>query len=208
MIMPTLGISRKRASPGGKKSGGRAVHQNAAAGPAACSSGSRSEFYASELIQRRRPGTARPSVNSRGSRGGGLLEAGASVTRSTTRQTPASPLFTGTAEHRPENSRLGGAVTDSIEAVVTTIRAAFVFGSVAKATDRSASDIDLMIISDRPPTPTCLAPWLETCVTKTLGRPVNPTVLTAAEFSKRNRQECIRQARIRAAEGLDNRGGG
>jgi predicted nucleotidyltransferase len=29
------------------------------------------------------------------------------------------------------------------------IRAAFVFGSVAKATDQSASDIDVMIISDR-----------------------------------------------------------
>ncbi|SRR5712691_2530103 len=30
------------------------------------------------------------------------------------------------------------------------IRAAFVYGSVAKATDQSASDIDLMIISDSP----------------------------------------------------------
>ncbi|MEO8036024.1 MAG: hypothetical protein ABI837_16430 [Acidobacteriota bacterium] len=45
-------------------------------------------------------------------------------------------------------------------------------------------------------------------VTKTLGRQVNPTVYTAAEFSKRGRQEnaLVRNdACIRAAEGLDHR---
>jgi len=67
------------------------------------------------------------------------------------------------------------------------IRAAFVFGSVAKATDQSASDIDLMIISDRVTYADVFAA-LETCV-PALGRPVNPTVYTAGEFSKRARAE-------------------
>jgi len=37
---------------------------------------------------------------------------------------------------------------DALKPVASDIRAAFVYGSVAKATDRAASDIDLMIISD------------------------------------------------------------
>ena len=37
---------------------------------------------------------------------------------------------------------------DALQPLSKAIRAAFVYGSVAKATDQSASDIDLMIISD------------------------------------------------------------
>ena len=68
-----------------------------------------------------------------------------------------------------------------------TIRVAFVYGSVAKATDQSASDVDLMIISDSL-TYSELFGALE-LVTRAVGRKVNPTVYTAAEFSKRARTE-------------------
>jgi predicted nucleotidyltransferase len=67
------------------------------------------------------------------------------------------------------------------------IRAAFVFGSVAKATDQSGSVIDLMIISDHV-TYADVFGVLEK-VGPALGRRVNPTVYTAAEFSKRARSE-------------------
>jgi predicted nucleotidyltransferase len=67
------------------------------------------------------------------------------------------------------------------------IRAAFVYGSVAKATDHAASDIDLMIISDSLTYGEVFGA-LER-VTRALGRKVNPTVYTAAEFSKRARTE-------------------
>jgi predicted nucleotidyltransferase len=67
----------------------------------------------------------------------------------------------------------------------SAIRAAFVYGSVAKATDESASDIDLMIISDSL-TYGDVFGALER-ITRTVGRKVNPTVYTSAEFSKRAR---------------------
>ena len=67
----------------------------------------------------------------------------------------------------------------------SAIRAAFVYGSVAKATDPSASDIDLMVISDSLTYGEVFGA-LER-VRRTLGRQVNPTVYTAAEFSKRAR---------------------
>jgi predicted nucleotidyltransferase len=75
-----------------------------------------------------------------------------------------------------------------------SIRAAFVYGSLAKATDRATSDVDLMIISDSITYGEVFG-VLER-VTKTLGRQVNPTVYTAAEFSKRRRQESAFVTRV------------
>ncbi len=69
----------------------------------------------------------------------------------------------------------------------TGIRTAFVYGSVAKATDQAASDIDLMIISDTLTYGEVFG-TIE-LVTRSLGRTVTPTVYTAAQFSKRARTE-------------------
>lgn len=63
------------------------------------------------------------------------------------------------------------------------IRLAFVFGSIAKGTDRAKSDIDLMIVSDRL-TYAELFSATERLSGK-LGRDVNPTVYTTKEFAKR-----------------------
>ena len=74
------------------------------------------------------------------------------------------------------------------------IRAAFVYGSVAKATDQSASDIDLMIISDSLTYGEVFG-TLER-VTSSVDRKVNPTVYTAAEFSKRAGSENVFVTRV------------
>ncbi|HMR78256.1 MAG TPA: nucleotidyltransferase domain-containing protein [Polyangiaceae bacterium] len=62
---------------------------------------------------------------------------------------------------------------------------AFVFGSVAKRQDTAASDIDVMIVSDTL-THADIFLALENPATR-LGRPVNPTVFSRKEFSKRVR---------------------
>ena len=61
--------------------------------------------------------------------------------------------------------------------------AAFVFGSVAKTTDTAASDIDLMVISDKLAYAD-LYGALEATST-VLGRTVNPTILTGRELARR-----------------------
>jgi predicted nucleotidyltransferase len=76
---------------------------------------------------------------------------------------------------------------DALKPLSKAIRAAFVYGSVAKATDHSASDIDLKIISDSLTYGEVFGA-LER-VTRAVGRKVNPTVYTAAEFSNRARSE-------------------
>jgi len=88
------------------------------------------------------------------------------------------------------------------------IRAAFVHGSSAKGTARANSDIDVMVISDSlryPDVYDVLAP-----VERTLGRSVNPTVITTAEWrSKRKRADSFvarltKQPRMFALGSLDD----
>ena len=94
----------------------------------------------------------------------------------------------GTDKHCSQDHRAKGSnLRASLQPLSSAIHAAFVFGSVAKAFDHSASDIDLMIISDSL-TYGDLFGALER-VTNTLGRKVNPTVYTSTEFSKRARSK-------------------
>jgi predicted nucleotidyltransferase len=71
--------------------------------------------------------------------------------------------------------------------VASDIRAAFIYGSVAKAADQAGSDIDLMVVSDSLSYGEVFGALEK--VSRTLGRDVNPTVYSAAEFSKRARNE-------------------
>lgn len=66
------------------------------------------------------------------------------------------------------------------------IRFAFVFGSIAKGTDRSSSDIDLLILSDSLTYGEVYSAAER--LTTTLGRAVNPTVYTTAEFRRRRNE--------------------
>ncbi len=63
------------------------------------------------------------------------------------------------------------------------LQAAWIYGSVAKKTDTAQSDIDVMIIGDALP----LATVLEVLVPleAQLGRKINPTCYTRAEFERR-----------------------
>ena len=68
------------------------------------------------------------------------------------------------------------------------IRAAFVYGSVAKGTDRARSDIDLMVVSDS----LRYADLFESlqAAEAVLGRTINPTVMTVAQWrAKRARTD-------------------
>ena len=82
---------------------------------------------------------------------------------------------------------LAAPLRGALQPLSSAIRAAFVYGLVAKATDQSASDIDLMIISDSLTYDEVFGALEK--VTRSVVRKVNPTVYTAAEFSERTRME-------------------
>ena len=118
----------------------------------------------------------------------------------------ASPLFGELRNIVLKTVGLADPLRDALTPLSSPIRAAFVYGSVAKAADHSGSDIDLVIVSNSL-THGEVFSALER-VAKSLGRPVNPTLVTVAEFSNRVREDnAFVDARGRALEGLDNRVG-
>ena len=99
----------------------------------------------------------------------------------------ASPLYSELRSIVLKTVGLAEPLRDALKPLASAIRAAFVYGSVPKATDQSASDIDLMIVSDSLTYGDVFGALEQ--VARTVGRQVNPTVYTAAEFSKRARAE-------------------
>lgn len=144
-------------------------------------------FYASQLI--RDAGTGSGAAQRELAR---LEESGLIVARRIGHQkhyqaNAASPLYSELRNIVLKTVGLAEPLRDALKPLASAIRVAFVYGSVAKATDQSASDIDLMIISDSLTYGEVFG-GLER-VTRAVGRKINPTVYTVAEFSKRAKTE-------------------
>jgi predicted nucleotidyltransferase len=76
------------------------------------------------------------------------------------------------------------------------IRAAFDYGAIAKGTDTAASDIDLMVIADDLDY-IALAAALA-AAEESLARPVNPNLMTRAEWRRKRAEPDSFAARIAA----------
>jgi predicted nucleotidyltransferase len=144
-------------------------------------------FYASELI--RDAGTGSGAAQRELAR---LEESGLIVARRIGNQkhyqaNAESPLFGELRNIVLKTVGLAEPLRDALKPVASDIRAAFVYGSVAKATDQAASDIDLMVVSDSLSYGDVFGALDR--FSRTLGRHVNPTVYSAAEFSKRAKDE-------------------
>ena len=144
-------------------------------------------FYASELIRNAGTGSGAAQRELAKLEGSGLI-----VTRRIGHQkhyqaNAASPLFSELRSIVLKTVGLAEPLREALKPVLAGLRAAFVYGSVAKAIEQSASDIDLMIISDSLTYGEVFA-VLER-VTRSVGRNINPTVYTGAEFSKRARTD-------------------
>jgi predicted nucleotidyltransferase len=95
----------------------------------------------------------------------------------------------------------------ALKPIESEIHAAFVYGSVAKGSDQAMSDIDLMVVSDTLSYRDVFGALDK--VSRMLGRTVNPTVYSNAEFFETNADgQCIRQPGAGRTEGLGDRSGG
>ncbi len=83
---------------------------------------------------------------------------------------------------------------DALSAMAESIRAAFVFGSVAKGNDHARSDIDLMVISDLLHYPDLFEALQQ--AEALLARPVNPTIVSLADWRAKVAQDDSFAARI------------
>lgn len=71
----------------------------------------------------------------------------------------------------------------AMEPLSAKIVVAFIYGSLAKGTDRASSDIDLMIISDELTYPEVIGVFAE--AERSLGRTVNPTLYSPSEIRRK-----------------------
>jgi predicted nucleotidyltransferase len=82
-------------------------------------------------------------------------------------------------------------VADVIQAglapVVDQIDLAFIYGSVAKGEDTATSDIDLLVVSDSLAYADLMTVLAD--AEKSLGRPVNPSIYTAAQIKSKLEQK-------------------
>lgn len=99
----------------------------------------------------------------------------------------ASPVFEELRALALKTFALTDVLRAALEPVSKGVRAAFVYGSIAKGEDTVASDIDLMVIADDL-TYADLFAAVEEASTK-LGRKVAPTIYSPEELSKRRKQD-------------------
>lgn len=144
-------------------------------------------FYATELIRDAGTGSGAAQRELARLERSGLIEARRVGRQKHYQANAASPLFSELRNIVLKTVGLAEPLRDALKPVSSAIRAAFVYGSVAQATDQATSDIDLMIISDSLTYGDVFGALDK--VTRAVGRKVNPTVYTAAEFSKRARTE-------------------
>jgi predicted nucleotidyltransferase len=96
---------------------------------------------------------------------------------------PASPLFHELRAITQKTVGLADPIRDSLRTLAADIRAAFVYGSIAKEQDTATSDIDVMLISDTL-TYADVYSVLEAASGR-VGRSINPTILSSKELAKR-----------------------
>jgi len=88
----------------------------------------------------------------------------------------------------------------ALEARAGDVRAAFVYGSVAKGTDKAGSDIDLMVVSDRLDHADLFE--LLQPAEGVLARRVNPTVMSRGEWRAKRADPASFAARVAAGPRL------
>ena len=100
---------------------------------------------------------------------------------------PGSPVFDELRGLIMKTVGLVDVLQSALAPLAGNVSVAFVYGSVAKGTDTADSDIDLLVISDD----LSYAQLFEALegANEQLGRTVNPTVYTRAEFDQRRHDE-------------------
>jgi predicted nucleotidyltransferase len=91
-----------------------------------------------------------------------------------------SPIFAELQQIVKKTFGLADVLRDALAGCQASIDLAFIYGSVAKKTDRAGSDIDILLVSDQLSYSEALE--LFATIEPSVGRPVNPTIYNLKEF--------------------------
>ncbi len=94
-----------------------------------------------------------------------------------------SPIFEELRGVVQKTFGLADVIRKALDEFRDSVKLAFIYGSVAKGTDKANSDVDVMIISDQLSYSEVLASVAP--IEANIGRPVNPTIYTTKEFKNK-----------------------
>ena len=143
-------------------------------------------FYANELIELASGGAGAVQRELKRLSDSGLITVRKIGNQKHYQANPSTPIFGDLVDIVLKTIGLADPITAALQEVQNQIIAAFVYGSVAQRTDTATSDIDLMIISDTLQYADIFT--VMEAVSERLGRTINPTVYSWAEWNQR-RQE-------------------
>lgn len=147
----------------------------------------RRSFYANEIIALARSGTGAVQRELRRLEAARLVTVTRVGNQKHYQANAGSPVFEELRALVLKTVGLADVLRAALAPMSRDIRAAFVYGSVAKGQDTATSDIDLMVVSDRV-THADLFAALEQA-TAQLGRKIAPTIYSSRELAKRVKQE-------------------
>jgi predicted nucleotidyltransferase len=147
----------------------------------------RRSFYANEVIGLARSGTGAVQRELARLEASGLVTVSRVGKQKHYQANASSPVFEELRALALKTFALADVVRAALVPISPGIRAAFVYGSIAKGEDTAASDIDLMIVSDRV-TYADLFGALEEA-SALLGRKIAPTIYSSKELAKRVKQD-------------------
>jgi predicted nucleotidyltransferase len=143
-------------------------------------------FYASEVIALAGSGTGAVQRELARLAAAGLITARLVGRQKHYQANPSAPVYEELRGLVLKTSGLADVLRSSLAGLALRVRAAFVFGSIAKGQDVATSDIDLLVISDDLTYPDLFSALEEAGVR--LGRRVNPTILSLEELATRQKQ--------------------
>lgn len=109
---------------------------------------------------------------------------------------PDSPVFAELAGLIRKTVGLAAPLRAALAPLADLIAAAFVYGSIAKGTDRADSDIDLLVVADDLDYAALYAALPE--AEAVLSRPINPSLMSRAEWRRKRAEDDSFAARIAA----------
>lgn len=151
-------------------------------------------FFANEVIALAQSGTGAVQRELADLAAAGLLKVSTQGNQKHYQANEAAPVFGELRGLVLKTFGLADVLRQALEPLASQVEKAFVYGSVAKQEDTAQSDIDVMIISDTLGYADVFGALEPASIT--LGRPVNPTVYTSAQFAKRAKQDNAFMTRV------------
>jgi len=140
-------------------------------------------FFVTQIMELAKAGRGGVQRELERLRQGGLVTVTRVATQRHFQANSDSPLFDELCGIIQKTVGLAGPVREALESLPEEPKLAFIYGSVAKRTDSSASDIDLLVVANNTKLEHLYAVLMP--VEQLLARPISLTSYTESEFEQR-----------------------